>query len=139
MAGPIISGAGNKAIAKVAQEVAKQTTQKVGTSKFDNVMAQVASKHNQVAMNQVHQAVINNKVGKIDGKKLIYQIFTGINHGQNQVDKVINLALSGKTFSPQELLVMQATVYKFTQELELTSKVIEQVTSGIKTTMNTQV
>jgi len=34
---------------------------------------------------------------------------------------------------------MQAGVYRFTQELELTSKVVEKATATIKQTMNTQV
>ena len=35
--------------------------------------------------------------------------------------------------------VAPAGVYRFTQELELTGKVVEKATSGIKQTMNTQV
>jgi hypothetical protein len=51
----------------------------------------------------------------------------------------MKMALSGRQFTPPELLAMQAGVYRFSQELELTSKVIEKATSGIKQTMNTQV
>ena len=38
-----------------------------------------------------------------------------------------------------ELLAVQAGVYKFSQELELTSKVVEKATSGVKQTLQTQV
>ncbi|MBI3178891.1 MAG: hypothetical protein HYZ27_04480 [Deltaproteobacteria bacterium] len=59
--------------------------------------------------------------------------------GQDKMTKIMNMALSGRQFSPSELIAMQAGVYRFSQELELTSKVIEKATSGIKQTMNTQV
>ncbi len=59
--------------------------------------------------------------------------------GQNKLEEIINLSLSGRNFSTPELLAMQAGVYRFTQELELTSKVVEKATATIKQTMNTQV
>jgi hypothetical protein len=59
--------------------------------------------------------------------------------GQDKMTKIMNLALSGKQFSPTELLAMQAGVYRFSQELDLTSKVVQQATAGIKQTLNTQV
>lgn len=59
--------------------------------------------------------------------------------GQDRMNEIMNMALSGRAFSPPELIAMQAGVYRFTQELELTSKIVEKATSGIKQTMNTQV
>ena len=59
--------------------------------------------------------------------------------GQGKLDQIIKMATSGKTYGNQELLAVQAAVYKFSQELELTSKVVEKATSGVKQTMQTQV
>ncbi|MCC7109621.1 MAG: ATP-dependent helicase HrpB [Deltaproteobacteria bacterium] len=59
--------------------------------------------------------------------------------GQGKLDQVIKMATSGKTYGNQELLAIQAAVYKFSQELEMTSKVVEKATSGVKQTMQTQV
>ena len=59
--------------------------------------------------------------------------------GQDKMSNIMNLALSGKKFSSSELLAMQAGIYRFSQELEITSKVVEKATSGIKQTLNTQV
>ena len=59
--------------------------------------------------------------------------------GQDKLDQIIKMATSGKTYGNQELLAIQAAVYKFSQELELTSKVVEKATSGVKQTMQTQV
>lgn len=68
-------------------------------------------------------------------KSLLNQIV----EGQNKLDDIIKLSLSGKKFDYQELLAIQASVHKFSQELELTSKVVEKATSGVKQTMQTQV
>ena len=59
--------------------------------------------------------------------------------GQNKMEKIMNLAMSGRQFSPQEMIVMQAGVMRYSQEMDLTGKVIDKATSGIKQTMNTQV
>jgi hypothetical protein len=59
--------------------------------------------------------------------------------GQNKLDDIIKMATSGKVYGNQELLAIQAAVYKFSQELEMTSKVVEKATSGVKQTMQTQV
>ena len=69
----------------------------------------------------------------------LQKLFGGVMEGQGKLDKIIKLATSGKSFSPTELLAVQAGVYKFSQELELTSKVVEKATSGVKQTLQTQV
>jgi len=68
-------------------------------------------------------------------KSLLNQVV----EGQNKLDAIIKMATSGKTYGNQELLAIQASVYKFSQELEMTSKVVEKATSGVKQTMQTQV
>jgi hypothetical protein len=69
----------------------------------------------------------------------VQRIMEDVMQGQNKLEEIINLSLSGRNFSTPELLALQAGVYRFTQELELTSKVVEKGTSTIKQTMNTQV
>lgn len=78
----------------------------------------------------------------IDTKPLangLQRVMEDVMQGQNKLEQIINISLSGRNFSSAELLALQAGVYRFTQELELTSKVIEKGTSTIKQTMNTQV
>jgi len=67
------------------------------------------------------------------------RVLSSVMSGQGKLDKIIKLATSGKQFNPTELLAIQAGVYKFSQELELTSKVVEKATDGIKQTLQTQV
>lgn len=69
----------------------------------------------------------------------LQRIMEDVMQGQNKLEEIINMSLSGRNFSSSELLALQAGVYRFTQELELTSKVVEKGTATIKQTMNTQV
>ena len=41
----------------------------------------------------------------------------GIVDGQGKLDKIIKMATSGKSFDPQQLLAIQASVYKYSQEM----------------------
>jgi hypothetical protein len=75
---------------------------------------------------------------KTEESKLTKMIDNLVN-GQDKMTKIMHLALSGRQFSPTELLAMQAGVYRFSQELDLTSKVVEKASGGIKQTLNTQV
>lgn len=75
---------------------------------------------------------------RVEESKL-QQMINQLVGGQDKMTKIMNMALSGRQFSPTELLAMQAGVYRFSQELDLTSKVVQQATSGIKQTLNTQV
>lgn len=75
---------------------------------------------------------------KAEDSKLA-QMIERITKGSDKMQEIVNMAMSGKQFSPTELIGMQAQVYQFTQELDLTSKVVEKATAGIKQTLNTQV
>ncbi len=67
------------------------------------------------------------------------KVLNSVVSGQDKMSKIIKLATSGRAFNPTELLAIQAGVYKFSQELELTSKVVEKATDGVKQTLQTQV
>ncbi len=60
--------------------------------------------------------------------------------GQGVLDKLINQGLGGsQKLDNGQLLALQAGMYKYTQELELTGKVVEKATTGLKDTLKTQV
>jgi hypothetical protein len=82
------------------------------------------------------------KTSKSDSAVLgdtLTSIMGGIEKGQGLMDKLISGGISGKQFSSSELLALQAGMYKYTQELELTGKVVEKATTGLKDTLKTQV
>jgi hypothetical protein len=168
MADPTSGGIG-KASQQMMQELQKQKVeqqQKAGGAQFDNVMAQqgvndptkvqdlgrvqdVQKSQSAADVLRTAQAQQVGGVDKsIDVKKVegvtkteggLKAVLQQVVEGQNKLDQIIKMATSGKTYGNQELLAIQASVYKFSQELELTSKVVEKATSGVKQTMQTQV
>jgi hypothetical protein len=54
----------------------------------------------------------------------------------NQLEAIMK---SNKDLSPGELLGLQARLYQVSQHIEVMSKVVDQVTGGIKTILNTNV
>jgi hypothetical protein len=70
---------------------------------------------------------------------MVMGMMDNMEKGGAAIDKLINGGLTGKNFSNSELLGLQAGMYKYTQELDLCSKVVEKATSGLKDTLKTQV
>lgn len=101
------------------------------TTKANNILAQ--AKINASTPSQ--RVNPTSEAGSSKWGNVLQEMITG----QDKMNGIMKMALSGRQFSPPELLAMQAGVYRFSQELELTSKVVEKATSGIKQTMNTQV
>lgn len=66
------------------------------------------------------------------------QVLDRVSAAQRRLDQVLSLAQSGKTFTPAELLAVQAQVYRASQELDLAGKVVEKATSGVKQVLQTQ-
>jgi hypothetical protein len=58
---------------------------------------------------------------------------------QARMDRILALAASGRTFSPAELLALQAGVAEASQTVDLAGKVLDRVTSGLKQVLQTQV
>lgn len=79
------------------------------------------------------------KAGESHGVQMMSKMMSDLEKGQGVLDKLIAGGLSGKKFNSTELLALQAGMYKYTQELELTGKVVEKATSGLKDTLKTQV
>lgn len=70
---------------------------------------------------------------------MVSNVVSSLEKGQLNLEKLINSGMGGKNFSNSELLSLQASMYKYTQELDLTSKVVEKATSGLKDVVKTQV
>ena len=58
---------------------------------------------------------------------------------QKRMESVLELAQSGKSFTPAELISLQSQMYRASQELDLAGKVIEKATGGVKQILQTQV
>jgi len=79
--------------------------------------------------------------GKAEAQKgnMMTSMVDSLEKGQVNLEKLIESGASGKKFSNAEMLSLQASMYKYTQELDLTSKVVEKATSGLKDVVKTQV
>ncbi|HXT98404.1 MAG TPA: hypothetical protein VN853_19055 [Polyangia bacterium] len=58
---------------------------------------------------------------------------------ERRVDALLEAAARGKTFTPAQLLAMQATVARYSQTVEVVSRVADRLVGAIKQTMGTQV
>ncbi|MBI5479207.1 MAG: hypothetical protein HY906_10140 [Deltaproteobacteria bacterium] len=74
-----------------------------------------------------------------DGPQQIRRLHGDLVEGERRMDQVIRSALSGRDFSMQELIAIQATVLRHTQEVEAVSRVLDRLTGAVKTTLQTQV
>jgi hypothetical protein len=59
--------------------------------------------------------------------------------GEKQIDALLDAAARGKTFKPGELLAMQASVARYSQTVEVVSRVADRLVGAVKQTMGTQV
>ncbi len=75
-----------------------------------------------------------------NGADTVLNMLGEVNKGHMQMDSIMNQILySGKKFSNQEMLVIQAHVYQAAQMTELTVKVAEHGITSVKSVLNTQV
>jgi hypothetical protein len=88
---------------------------------------------------QVANAQKVAKGHKTDLAKSIGKLFSDVERGSNRMTDIMNQVMSGKKFSPQELLVLQAEVYHCTMEMDALSKGLTQTVTSFKDTMKTQV
>jgi hypothetical protein len=61
----------------------------------------------------------------------------GVERAQRRLDAVLASARSGRTFTAQELLGLQAEAYRFAQTIDLAAKLVEHGAQAVKQTINT--
>lgn len=132
---------------KIATEISKEVFQQVTTkeeikvSKFDKVMNQQKDSM-QITQPEQIQAIQTQKVdpiGKNEMINTIRDVVKELNGTYLRLDQINKDLFGGKKFMPQELLAIQAEVYRLSQEVELVSKTVGKTTDGLKTIMQTQV
>lgn len=70
---------------------------------------------------------------------MVTKMVDDLERGQGVMEQILSEGLSGKEFSSSELIALQAGIYRYSQELDLTAKVVEKATTGLKDTLRTQV
>jgi hypothetical protein len=140
MTGPITGIAAAPVVQQKLPDQGAPQVSKPGESKFDAMLADKA--HGKAEAVQGAQAVSQvESVSKTERPTLsmVSSVVSELEQGQRRLDKLIDAGLTGKQFSNAELLSLQASMYKYTLELDLTSKVVEKATSGLKDVVKTQV
>ncbi|MBW2462961.1 MAG: hypothetical protein JRH11_15010 [Deltaproteobacteria bacterium] len=61
-----------------------------------------------------------------------------IMHGQRRLDAAVRGGRGGRVLSNEDILSLQASVYRYTQELEIASKLVDKATSAVRTTLQSQ-
>ena len=112
--------------------------EKQAESRFDGVLADKARVAGSPAVQTVHAV---EEVARTERPALgaVTQVVRALEQGQRDLDRIIEQAGSGKQFSNAELLSLQASMYRYTQELDLVSRVVEKATTGLKDVVKTQV
>lgn len=58
---------------------------------------------------------------------------------EESIESMMEDCLNGGDMGKEDMMQMQAVIYSYSQRVDLTTKVVENATSGIKQVMNTQV
>lgn len=88
---------------------------------------------------QAGQAVARTQAGQVPQAQMAVKAVDQLSAAQQRLDRILALAESGRTFTPAELLGMQARVSQASQQLDLAGKVVDKATSGVKQILQTQV
>jgi hypothetical protein len=138
MTGPMTGIGATQLVQHTLPDQAAAQVSKSGESKFDAVLADKAQSAAVRGPDPAHQV---EAVGRTERPTLnmVSRVVSDLEQGQLRLDKLIDAGVSGKQFSNAELLSLQASMYKYTLELDLTSKVVEKATSGLKDVVKTQV
>lgn len=67
------------------------------------------------------------------------QVLADVQAAQKRLDGILKLASSGRSFTPAELIALQANVYQASQQIDLGGKVLDKIASGFKQILQTQV
>lgn len=72
------------------------------------------------------------------GETAVRASLQSLARGERLVNGVISAARHGATFSNEQLIAIQAGVYKYTQELELAGKLVDKATGAVRQTLQSQ-
>lgn len=85
------------------------------------------------------QQIYDEKKKVAESPEGIRQLMGEIEQGYHRLNDLIGQLQSGRTFSPQELIGIQAQIHDLTVQVEVTTKVISEAVSGLKQLLQQQV
>ena len=163
MVDPIVSGAG-KASTELFKEAGKQmqnaseqvskfeelrnkmeAQEMSGTNKAgqNNLQIEQTDKAKEAQatqqLNPVEHAQKTGEIPKVTDMSSLQEVVNRIKDGQSRLNNLIKESTSGKTYSPQEMIGLQAEISSITTDIQLCSKVVEQGVAGVKQMLQMQV
>ena len=57
---------------------------------------------------------------------------------QKRLDQILAMARSGRTFTPGQLIALQAQVFEASQSVDVASRLVDRATGGVKQVLQTQ-
>ncbi|MCA9670113.1 MAG: hypothetical protein KC503_31170 [Myxococcales bacterium] len=69
----------------------------------------------------------------------VLRALSELEHERAKLDRVIARATRGGTFSPAQLLALQAQIYRLSQDMEITSRVLDRSVGALKSVLSMQV
>lgn len=163
MVDPIISGAGKastemfkeagKQLQNASEQVSKfeelrsklEAQDVAGTNKTSGQNLQIEQtdkvKEAQATqqLNPVEQAQKTGEIPKVTDMTSLQQVVDRLKAGQSRLNNLIADSTSGRTYSPQEMIGLQAEISTITSEISLCSKIVEQGVAGVKQMLQMQV
>jgi hypothetical protein len=85
------------------------------------------------------QVTAGERVGQAAKPSTAVRVVDQLTAAQQRLDRILAMAESGRSFTPAELIGMQARVSQASQQLDLAGKVVDKATSGVKQILQTQV
>jgi len=85
------------------------------------------------------QQIYDEKKKVAESPEGIRQLMAEIEQGYHRLNDLIGQLQSGRTFTPQELIGIQAQIHDLTVQVEVTTKVISEAVSGLKQLLQQQV
>jgi hypothetical protein len=89
-----------------------------------------------VATEPARAAIINTPSPSGSGARAMLEKVVST---EMRLDRLLQAAARGKTFSPGELLALQASVFRYSQTVEVVSRVADRLVGAIKQTVGTSV
>ncbi len=140
MTDPVSADMANQAVQSAAELQDVQGTG--GDGDFSETMAQADAGPQDASAVQEPPAV--DEIDQVDGIEAASEIPTDdfvqrLLDEESNIQDMMQNCLNGSEMGQEEMLQMQAVIYSYSQRVDLTTKVVENATSGIKDVMNTQV
>ncbi|MBH1989422.1 MAG: hypothetical protein I8H75_06085 [Myxococcaceae bacterium] len=131
---PVIPGV--QQTTELVKNLSKSSYPEVGTQTFSSVL----KKQGELKVLSQPNGSLALPASKLQKTpSALKSLFDHWSKDQSSMSKIMKVAMSGQNFTPSQLLLLQHATYQVTFELQTMSKLVEQASSAIKTTLQTQV